>query len=73
MPRPPGRRALARLAPHAPAHSHVVPARPPRSEFSLGAASLADSLGVAAADAVGILIQGCLFRVNRLPGADFKC
>lgn len=42
-------------------------------EFSLGAASVADGLGVAMADAVGILIQGCLFRANGLEGADFKC
>ena len=44
-----------------------------RREFSLGAASLADSLGVALADACGILIQGCLFKANGLPGADFAC
>lgn len=42
-------------------------------EFSLGAASLADSLGVALADACGILIQGCLFKANGLAGADFAC
>lgn len=42
-------------------------------EFSMAAASLADSLGVALADATGILIQGCLFRANNLEGADFKC
>lgn len=42
-------------------------------EFSLAAASLADSLGVALADVCGILIQGCLFRANGLPGADFGC
>lgn len=46
---------------------------PQYKEFSLGAASLADSLGVALADAAGILIQGCLFKWNGLPGADFKC
>lgn len=42
-------------------------------EFSLAAVSLADSVGVAVADVAGVLIQGCLFRVNGLPGADFKC
>ncbi|KAL4854287.1 hypothetical protein ACK3TF_004978 [Chlorella vulgaris] len=42
-------------------------------EFSLGAASIADSLGVALADACGIIIQGCLFKANGLSGADFKC
>lgn len=44
-----------------------------RREFSLGAASLADSVGVALADVAGILIQGCLFRANGLSGADFAC
>jgi hypothetical protein len=42
-------------------------------EFSLAAASLADSLGVALADVCGILIQGCLFKANGIPGADFAC
>ena len=42
-------------------------------EFSLAAVSLADSVGVALADVAGVIIQGCLFRVNGLPGADFRC
>lgn len=42
-------------------------------EFSLGAASVADSIGIALADVAGILIQGCLFKVNALSGADFSC
>lgn len=42
-------------------------------EFSLAAASLADSLGVACADVLGVVIQGCLFKWNNLLGADFKC
>ncbi|PRW51162.1 Batten s disease Cln3 isoform A [Chlorella sorokiniana] len=46
---------------------------PQYREFSLGAASLADSLGVALADVCGILIQGCLFKANGLEGADFAC
>lgn len=46
---------------------------PQHREFSLGAASLADSVGVALADVAGILIQGCLFKANGLPGADFAC
>ncbi|PSC75581.1 battenin [Micractinium conductrix] len=46
---------------------------PQYREFSLAAASLADSLGVALADVAGILIQGCLFKANGLPGADFAC
>ena len=46
---------------------------PPWREFSLGAASLADSVGVALADVAGVLIQGCLYRANNLPGAHFRC
>lgn len=42
-------------------------------EFSLGAASVADSAGIAVADVAAIFVQGCLFRVNGLDGADFKC
>lgn len=42
-------------------------------EFSLAAASVSDSIGVAAADVAGILLQGCLFKINGLHGADFKC
>ncbi|KAI8106057.1 hypothetical protein M9435_000607 [Picochlorum sp. BPE23] len=42
-------------------------------EFSLAAASVSDSIGVAAADVAGILLQGCLFKLNGLQGADFKC
>lgn len=46
---------------------------PAQREFSLAAASVADSLGIACADAAGVLIQGCLFKLNSLPGADFAC
>lgn len=46
---------------------------PSYREFSLAAASVADSIGVAAADIVGILLQGCLFKANGLSGADFSC
>ncbi|KAK9918138.1 hypothetical protein WJX75_001533 [Coccomyxa subellipsoidea] len=42
-------------------------------EFSLAAASLADSVGIALADICGVLIQGCLFKANGLAGADFTC
>ena len=42
-------------------------------ELSLAAASVADSLGIALADAFGVLLQGCLFRINHLPGAHFQC
>jgi battenin len=46
---------------------------PQYREFSLGAASVADSAGIAIADTAAIFIQGCLFKVNGLAGADFKC
>jgi battenin len=46
---------------------------PSHREFALAAASVADSFGVALADVVGVLIQGCLFRWNGLEGADFTC
>lgn len=46
---------------------------PPQREFSMAAASVADSLGIACADVAGVLIQGCLFKVNRIPGADYAC
>ncbi|KDD73692.1 CLN3 protein [Helicosporidium sp. ATCC 50920] len=48
-------------------------AEPHLREFSLAAASLADALGIALADAVAVLIQGCLFRVHGIRGADFGC
>lgn len=46
---------------------------PSHREFALAAASVADSFGVALADVVGVIIQGCLFRWNGLEGADFTC
>lgn len=46
---------------------------PLRREFSLAAASLGDSLGIAFADIAGILIQGCLYKANKTPGATFSC
>lgn len=50
--------------------SEVAPAR---QEFALSAASVADSFGIVLGDALGIVIQGCLFRTQGLPGADFTC
>ncbi|CAL8471388.1 g10930 [Coccomyxa elongata] len=47
--------------------------QPCLQEFSLAAASLADSVGIALADICGVLIQGCLFKANGLSGADFSC
>ena len=46
---------------------------PQYREFSLGAASVADSAGIALADVAAIFVQGCLFKLNGLDGADFKC
>lgn len=47
---------------------------PQYREFSLGAASVADSAGIAVADIGAIFIQGCLFKANGLVGvADFAC
>ncbi|CAL5228292.1 g11397 [Coccomyxa viridis] len=46
---------------------------PSLREFSLSAASLADSVGIALADICGIMVQGCLFKANGLTGAAFKC
>lgn len=51
--------------------SREVP--PALREFSLAAASVADSAGIALADVAGILIQGCLFRRQHLQGAAFHC
>ncbi|GMH32514.1 hypothetical protein BSKO_00348 [Bryopsis sp. KO-2023] len=42
-------------------------------EFSLTAASLADSFGITLADLAGIFIQGCLYKTNGLSGAVYKC
>lgn len=46
---------------------------PTMKEFSLSAACVADSVGIACADATAILIQGCLFRWQGLPGAAYTC
>jgi len=46
---------------------------PALKEFSLSAACVADSLGIACADLTAIMIQGCLFRWQGLPGAAFSC
>lgn len=47
--------------------------QPSHREFALAAASVADSFGVALADIVGVVIQGCLFHLNDLDGADYPC
>ena len=47
--------------------------QPQYREFSMAAASVADSVGVALADVAGVFIQGCLFKANGLVGADYSC
>lgn len=42
---------------------------PDLKEFSLGAASVGDSVGILFADIAGIFLQGCLYSYNRIPGA----
>ena len=42
-------------------------------EFALAATSVGESIGTLVADISGVLIQGCMFRVNGLAGADFAC
>ena len=46
---------------------------PPLRQVSLAAVSVADSAGIALADAASVLVQGCLFRAAGIPGAAFKC
>lgn len=46
---------------------------PSLKEFSLSAACVADSFGIAAADLTAIVIQGCLFKLQGLEGAAFSC
>lgn len=46
---------------------------PALKEFSLSAACVADSIGIAAADLTAIMIQGCLFKLQGLTGAAFNC
>ncbi|TMW65779.1 hypothetical protein Poli38472_008421 [Pythium oligandrum] len=41
-------------------------------EFALSAASISDTLGIMAADFAGLYLQGCLYAVNRLPGATVQ-
>ena len=42
-------------------------------EFSLGAAAVGESLGIMAADAAGLVIQGCLYEANGIGGATLAC
>ena len=52
----------------------LAAASPPATrELSLGAASVADSVGIALADVSSVLVQGCLFRRHGVEGAAFAC
>lgn len=44
-------------------------------ELALAAVSVGDTAGVMLADCVGLVLQGCLYSINRLPGAavDVQC
>lgn len=46
----------------------------PRShvELALAAVSVGDTLGVMFADCAGLFLQGCLYSINRLPGASIN-
>lgn len=50
--------------------SREVPAS--HVEFALSAASVGDTIGVMLADFTGIFLQGCLYSVNRIPGATVQ-
>lgn len=43
--------------------------RPDRVEFALSAASVGDTIGIMLADCAGLVLQGCLYSVNGIPGA----
>jgi battenin len=42
-------------------------------EFALSATSVAESLGIVVADAVGLFLQACLYQINGLEGAVATC
>ena len=42
-------------------------------EFALSATSVAESLGIVAADFLGLFIQACLYQVNGLEGSVVAC
>ena len=42
-------------------------------ELALVSASIADTLGIMASDVFGLIVQGCLYRANGIPGATFSC
>jgi len=46
-----------------------IPHPPSYTEFALSSTSVAESLGVVMADVTGLLLQGCLYQINNIPGA----
>ncbi|KAI9907858.1 hypothetical protein PsorP6_003206 [Peronosclerospora sorghi] len=44
--------------------------RPSHVELALAAVSVGDTIGVMFADCAGLLLQGCLYSINHLPGAS---
>ena len=47
--------------------------RPRLRELALATASAADSCGIMAADAAGLLLQACLYEKHGIEGAKVKC
>uniref|UniRef100_K3WDH7 Protein BTN n=1 Tax=Globisporangium ultimum (strain ATCC 200006 / CBS 805.95 / DAOM BR144) TaxID=431595 RepID=K3WDH7_GLOUD len=45
---------------------------PGHVEFALSAASVGDTFGVMLADCAGLFLQGCLYSINRIPGATVQ-
>ncbi|GMI04990.1 hypothetical protein TrRE_jg11999 [Triparma retinervis] len=50
-----------------------VSVRPRLRELALATASAADSCGIMAADAAGLLLQACLYEKHGIEGAKVKC
>jgi len=46
---------------------------PGKKELAMSAASMAGDIGVATADILGILVQGCIYRFHHLESATFHC
>ena len=44
-----------------------------KREFALSSASVADSLGIAVADIMGLFLQSCLYKANGIGGAIVSC
>ncbi|GAB5037452.1 protein btn1 [Nannochloropsis oceanica] len=42
-------------------------------ELALVSSSIADTVGIMLSDVFGLVLQGCLYRANGIPGATFSC